>query len=68
MVDEGACKYAGLAIRLDKPGGGLETLLAATCSKKETGWVTTDYVLKCRHVYFNRGVEESSIVQENVLA
>ena len=68
MVAEFACKYAGLAIRLDEPGGGSGTLLVATSSRKEAGWATTDYALKCRHVYSDRGFEESSIVQENPLA
>jgi hypothetical protein len=68
MVAEFACKYTGLAIRLDEPGGGSGTLLVATSSRKEEGWATTNYALKCRHVYFDRGVEESSIVQETPLA
>jgi hypothetical protein len=69
MVPEFACKYTGLAIRLDEPGGSSGTLLVATSSRKEAGWATTDYALECRHVfYFDRGFEESSIVQETPLA
>jgi hypothetical protein len=67
-VDEFACKYMGLAIRLDEPGGGSGTLLVATPSREEAGWATTDYALECRHVYSDWGFEESSIAQENPLA
>ena len=68
MVNEFACKYAELAIRLDGPGDGSGTLLVAPSLKNEAGWATTDYALECRHVYSDRGFEESSIVQENPLA